>query len=90
MYRDAVYGIRNMKMMIDENSFSDLLEYLFSKNSGMVLVSSSCVRSLVRLPRTTHATSEPSSAFPIPIHVEAIPYFHPNCPAYPMNITAEK
>ena len=77
-------------MMIDEKSFNDLLEYLFSKNSGIVLVSSSCVSSLVLLPRTTHARRLPINAFPMPIHVLAIPYFHPNCPAYPTNTTADK
>ena len=30
------------------------------------------------------------TAFPMPIHVLAIPYFQPNCPAYPTNTTAEK
>ena len=30
------------------------------------------------------------NAFPIPIHVDASPNFHPNCPAYPMNTTDEK
>jgi hypothetical protein len=44
----------------------------------------------VRLPRISHARSEPIKAFPKPIHVEAIPKFHPNCPAYPTKITAEK
>ena len=29
-------------------------------------------------------------ALPIPIHVDARPNLHPNCPAYPINITAEK
>ena len=29
-------------------------------------------------------------ALPSPIHVEAIPYFQPNCPAYPTKTTAEK
>ena len=45
---------------------------------------------LVRLPRISQASSEPIKALPRPIHVEAIPKFHPNCPAYPTKITAEK
>ena len=36
------------------------------------------------------ASSEPIKAFPRPIQVEARPKFHPNCPAYPTKITAEK
>lgn len=41
-------------------------------------------------PRTTQASRLPITAFPIPIHVLAIPYFHPNWPAYPTKTTAEK
>jgi hypothetical protein len=37
-----------------------------------------------------HDIRDPMSALPIPIHVAAIPYFQPNCPAYPTNMTAEK
>ena len=44
----------------------------------------------VRLPKITQARSEPIKALPIPIQVDAIPNFQPNCPAYPIKITAEK
>ena len=30
------------------------------------------------------------NALPRPIHVDATPKFHPNCPAYPTKMTAEK
>ena len=90
LYNEAVYGIKNMNMIQEEMIFMDLLLYLLSKNSGIVLESSFCVISLVLLPSTTHASRDPRIAFPIPIHVDAIPYFHPNCPAYPIKITAEK
>ena len=81
MYREAVYGIRNIKVMIDAAIFRALLPYLASKNCGMVAEFRCCVMILVRLPRTTQARRDPSSAFPIPTQVEAIPYFQPNCPA---------
>ena len=40
-----------------------------------------CVIRRVRLARTSHARSEPITAFPMPIHVDERPYFQPNCPA---------
>ena len=60
------------------------------KNSGIVFALRCCVITFVLLPRITHASRLPINAFPIPIQVLAIPYFHPNCPAYPTNTTAEK
>ncbi len=77
-------------MTADENVLSPLLSYLVLKNWGIVALSRCCVIILVRLPRTIHAISDPSIAFPIPAHVEAMPYFQPNCPAYPTKTTAEK
>ena len=44
----------------------------------MVAESRCWVMILVRLPRMTQASSDPISAFPIPIQVEAIPNFQPN------------
>ena len=79
-----------MKISADAPIFSDLLSNLDPKNSGMVAESRCCVIIRVLLPRTTHASSDPMMAFPRPIQVDAIPYFHPNCPAYPTNTTAEK
>ena len=38
----------------------------------------------------TWASREPMRALPMPAQVAAMPYFHPNCPAYPTNTTAEK
>ena len=60
------------------------------KNSGMVEEERCWVMTRVRRPKTTHASKLPMMAFPKPIQVEAMPYFHPNCPAYPTNTTAEK
>lgn len=57
---------------------SALLSYLSPKKSGIVLEFRCCVITLVRLPSTTHASRLPMIAFPIPIHVDARPYFHPN------------
>ena len=48
---------------------------------GIVAELRCCVIMRVRLPRMTHASSEPTSALPMPIHAEARPYFQPNCPA---------
>ena len=76
--------------MIDPVSLSALESNLLPKYSGMVLASSACVMILVLLPRTSHARRLPINAFPIPIQVDERPYFHPNCPAYPMNTTEEK
>ena len=67
--------------MTDAPILSELLSNLFPKNSGIVAVFKCCDISLVLLPRITHANSEPISALPIPIQVEAMPNFHPNCPA---------
>ena len=50
LYNEAVYGIKNMNMIQEEMIFMDLLLYLLSKNSGIVLESSFCVISLVLLP----------------------------------------
>ena len=77
-------------MITDAAILSDLLPNLLPKKSGIVAESRCCVMILVLLPRTTHARSEPIMAFPIPAQVAAIPYYHPNCPAYPTNTTAEK
>ena len=51
------------------------------KNCGIVAESKCCVIIRVRRPRTTHANSEPISAFPMPAQVAAIPYYQPNSPA---------
>ena len=67
-----------------------LLSNLLPKKSGIVLEFKCFVMTLVLLPRMIHARSEPITALPIPIQVDATPYFQPNCPAYPMNTTAEK
>ena len=73
-----------------ETILNFLLPYLFSKNSGMVAVCRCCDIRRVRRPRMTHASKDPRIAFPIPIHVEEMPNFQPNCPAYPTKMTAEK
>ena len=69
---------------------SALLSKRFPKKSGMVAALRWFVMTRVLRPKITQASRLPISAFPIPIHVEASPYFHPNCPAYPTNTTAEK
>ena len=89
LYTEAVYGTRNMNTIAEAVIFSALLPYLSPKKSGIVLEFRCCVITLVRLPSTTHASRLPINAFPSPIHVDARPYFHPNCPAYPTNTTAE-
>ena len=76
--------------MMDAATLSAWLLYLDSKNCGMVAESRCCVMIRVRLPRMTQARRDPISALPIPTQVEAMPYFQPNCPAYPTKITAEK
>ena len=60
---------------------SALLSNLLPKKSGIVFELKCFVMTRVLLPKTIHARSEPRTAFPIPIHVEATPYFQPNCPA---------
>ena len=77
-------------MSAEEAVLSPLLPKRVSKNCGMVAESRCCVITLVRLPRTTHASRDPRSALAMPIQLAAMPYFQPNCPAYPTNITAEK
>ena len=78
LYKEAVYGIRNTKVITDAAIFNELFPNLFSKKSGMVLEFKCCVITLVRRPRTTQAMRDPSMALPIPAQVDAIPYFHPN------------
>ncbi len=51
------------------------------KNSGIVDAPRRCVISRVRGPSTHQAKRLPRMALPMPIHVAAIPYFQPNCPA---------
>ena len=60
------------------------------KKSGMVLESSFWVSRRVRRPRMTHARRDPMTALPMPTHVVERPNRQPNCPAYPMKMTAEK
>ena len=67
-----------MNTMIDAPIFSPLLSKRLPKNSGMVAELRCCVMILVRLPRIAQARKEPTSALPIPIQVDAIPYFQPN------------
>ena len=67
-----------------------MLSKRLPKNSGMVALSRCWVITLVRRPSTTQASSDPKKAFPSPAQVAAMPYFQPNCPAYPTNTTAEK
>ena len=67
-----------------------LLSKRFPKKSGMVAACKYLVITRVLRPRITHASKLPIKAFPIPIQVLESPYFHPNCPAYPTNTTAEK
>ena len=88
--REAVYGIMNINTITEAAIFSAGDEKRVPKKAGMVLLSSFCVMRRVRLPSSTQASSEPIKALPSPIHVDASPYFHPNCPAYPMKMTAEK
>ena len=82
--------MRKMNIIIEAPILRALLSNLDPKNSGMVAESRCWVIILVPRPRTTQASRDPMKALPIPIHVDAIPYFHPNCPAYPMKMTAEK
>ena len=90
LYREAVYGIKNTNIMIDAIILRVLSPNLLPKKSGIVALPSLCVIDLVLLPSNFHARSEPINALPIPIQVDATPNFQPNCPAYPMNMTAEK
>ena len=64
--------------------------YRFSNSSGMVRAPVWCVSRRVRLASTAHASHEPSTALPMPIHSDARPKAYPFSPAYPMNMTAEK
>ena len=76
--------------MIDATIFKAEELNRLPKKSGIVLASNCCVITLVLLPRIFQARREPINAFPRPAHVAARPKFHPNCPAYPTKITAEK
>ena len=90
LYSDAVYGMRNMKIMIDAISLRPGLPKRLAKKSGIVAESRCCVMMRVRRPSIDHASSEPMRALPMPAHVADMPYLQPNCPAYPTNTTAEK
>ena len=52
-----------------------------SKNCGIVALPRCWLIMRVLLPRMTQARREPISVLPIPIQVDAIPYFQPNWPA---------
>ena len=78
------------KVMMEAATFRDLLSKRSPKNWGMVAESKCWVMIRVRRPRMIQAIMEPIRALPRPIQVEAMPYFQPNCPAYPTKITAEK
>ena len=67
--------------MTEAPIFSPLLWNRLPKNSGMVALFKCWVIIRVRRPRITHASMEPIRVLPMPIHVEAMPYFQPNCPA---------
>ena len=64
-----------MNVIAEAASLSASESNLFPRNSGIVAESKCCVMIRVRLPSTAQAIKEPIRAFPIPIHVEAIPYF---------------
>ena len=67
--------------MMEAPILSPLLSKRLPKNSGMVAELRCWVIMRVRLPRITHASSEPIKALPMPIQVDAMPNFQPNCPA---------
>ena len=90
LYKEAVYGIKKIKIITEAPTFNGLLPKRSPKNWGIVAESKCCVIMRVLRPNTAHANREPIIAFPIPAHVAAIPNFQPNCPAYPTNTTAEK
>ena len=73
--------MRKTKAMTEATTLSCWLLKRVPKKSGIVRLSMCCVMSLVRLPRTSQASNEPMTAFPIPIQADDSPYFHPNCPA---------
>ena len=79
-----------MKTMTDATTFIGTESNRLPKKSGMVLASICWVIIRVRRPSMFHARSEPIKAFPKPAQVLERPKFHPNCPAYPTKITAEK
>ena len=85
-----MYGIKKINTITDAATFKGVELNLFPKKSGIVFASTCCVITLVLLPNTFHASKEPMNAFPKPAQVDASPKFHPNCPAYPTKITAEK
>ena len=85
-----MYGIRKINTITEAATFNGTDSNLLPKKSGIVLASRGCVITLVLLPRTFHASSEPINALPSPAQVDARPKFQPNCPAYPTKITAEK
>ena len=70
-----------MKIITAEAVFRCFEPYLFSKYSGIVDASRYFDMVRVRLPRMTHASSEPMTALPMPIQVAEAPYDQPNCPA---------
>ena len=73
LYSEAVYGMRNTKMIAAAASLSAGLPKRFAKKSGIVAESRCCVMMRVRRPRTAHARSEPISALPMPAHVADSP-----------------
>ena len=70
-----------MKQMTLAAIFSAGLWKRVSKNCGMVALERCWVMMRVRRPRTTQASREPRIALAMPIQVEAMPNFQPNCPA---------
>ena len=70
--------MRKTKAIIDATTLRLWLSKRVPKKSGMVRLFMCCVKSFVRLPRTSHAKRLPIMALPMPIHVLESPYFQPN------------
>ena len=73
--------MRKMNAMIEAMTRSPSESKRVPKKSGIVRDWMCCVMRRVRRARTSHASIEPMTALPTPIHVELRPYFQPNCPA---------
>ena len=70
--------MRNTNIIREAAIFMPWLWKRLPKNSGMVAEERCLLMTLVRRPRMTQASRLPIRALPMPIQVEARPYFHPN------------
>ena len=78
LYTEAVYGTRNMNTIAEAVNLQRLTSISLTKEIRHRLGIQMLCHYLGTSSKYTHASRLPMIAFPIPIHVDARPYFHPN------------